>query len=506
MTVSRRDFLRTGGLITTAFAMAGCSTVGRELARRDLPEAPTPAAPVDGGAAALPVGRLLRFINRAGYGPQPGQLAEARAAGFEAYLEQQLAPETIDDQAADLMIRNLNVYHMDIDVLLTQDREEAVRELLLATTTRAIYSHRHLYEAMVEFWSDHFNIYLRKNKFTPYLKLVDDRDVIRPNALGKFRDLLVASAHSPAMLMYLDNVRSLKDAPNENYARELMELHTLGVDGGYTQQDVQELARILTGWSVHPRGRLQGQFFFNEEQHDDGEKILLGQPFPAGRGEEEGLEALDLLAAHPSTARFISTKLVRRFVADDPPASLVERVSDVYLSTDGDIKEMLRTIFLSEEFSTAPPKLKRPFSFMVSALRALGADLGPRGYRDLGQWIRLMGQMPFMWPPPDGYPDESEAWASNLLPRWNFGLLLATGGLDGVGLPLGGLLETGDMNEVESALDTLADMALGQVLDDRTRATLVAYIDEGDLTKHEMQQRFSEVVGLILAGPAFQWA
>jgi len=512
MSLSRRDFLKLGGLAAATATASACGVIGRQVAQDELPEVlrvPTPVptdAPLTTPAAELPtapVNPILRLLNRAGYGPRPGDLERVSEMGMEAYLDEQLNPEEIEDTAADLMIRNLTLYHMDVSQLVDQEPKDAVRELIGATVARAIFSQRQLYEAMVEFWSDHFNIYLRKAKPMPLLKLIDDRDVIRPHALGKFRDLLFASAKSPAMLVYLDNVRNHKEEPNENYARELLELHTLGVNAGYTQKDVQEVARALTGWTVHLRGRHAGQFAFKEERHDFGEKQVLGHTLPAGQGEEDVEQVLELLLAHPATAVFIATKLVRRFVADDPPAALVERVAETFRQTDGDVKQMLRVIFLSDEFATAPPKLKRPFAFMVSALRAIHADVGQS--RAIGRWMEWLGQPLFHWPPPDGYPDVSPAWAANLLPRWNFALALVHNQIGQISAPLEKLVTAGNAKNVDEALDLFAGLTLGRPLDDEAYALFTDYVGNGDLSDEPTRERLGDAVALMLASPAFQW-
>src|SRR5205809_2243726 len=280
-----------------------------------------------------------------------------------------------------------------------------VTELQRAALLRAIYSERQLYEVMVDFWENHFSIFANKDD-DRYLLTSFDRDTIRPFALARFRDLLGASAHSPAMLYYLDNWRSSVPRPypakgdkpagvdgglNENYARELMELHTMGVDGGYTQQDVQEVARAFTGWSVEAPQR-SGEFTFRPRMHDDGQKVVLGHKVNEG-GMKDGEMVVDILAKHSSTARFISTKLVRRFVSDDPPQSLVNRVADVYKQTGGDVREMLRAIFISREFSSSQAigaKTKTPFEFAVSAIRLLNGATDGSG--QLAQMIARMGQ------------------------------------------------------------------------------------------------------------------
>jgi uncharacterized protein (DUF1800 family) len=500
MAFSRRSFLRTGSVGGLALFLSACTAAARKITSDELP------ADLALPSATPEVARIVRLINRVGYGTRPGDLAGAAALGFEAYLEQQLQPDQVADPSANMVVRHMDSYHMDIGPLLTTDWHDALHELQAATAGRALYSHRGLYEAMVEFWSDHFNIYGHKVDKLVFLKIVDDREVIRPHALGKFRDLLYASSHSPAMLFYLDNVVNLKDQPNENYAREIMELHTLGVNGGYTQQDVRELARILTGWHIHDRGLNDGELFFNPDQHDTDQKILLGHVFPAGRGEEELRDALEILLAHPSTAQFIAHKLVRRFVADDPPADLVDQVAGVYKSTDGDIRSMLRTIFLSAHFEGAPPKLRRPYTFMIAALRALNCDVAGRAYRPLfDRWLHDLGQPLFEWPPPDGYPDMAKAWSASLLPRWNFALSLLTGEIEGVSVPFDRLLEAGDAAKVDDALTLFSGLLFGRPLTDSERTGLSAYVGSGKLTDGETSLRLKEAVALMLASPAFQW-
>lgn len=502
--VSRRDFLRIGGLASTTLSLAACRALGQNVANDELPESLVlPESPESDSSASI--SPVFRFLNRAGYGATADEHIQAVEMGLEAYLEVQLNPESIEDRAANLMLRNFNIYQMEVEQIIDQDEKDVAKELLMATATRAIYSNRQLYETMVEFWSDHFNIYLRKNDATLVLKLIDDRDVIRPNALGSFRDLLFASAQSPAMLVYLDNIRNQKEAPVENYARELMELHTLGVDSGYSQADIGELSRILTGWGVGRHGRNRGLFLFDSEQHDFDEKTFLGHSFSAGQGEEDVHQALEILITHPSTAQFVATKLVRRFVADDPPSSLVTRVAQTFTDTDGDIKSMLRVIFLSEEFANAPPKLKRPYTFLISALRILFAEVKAIGYERLGGWLRQMGQLPFHWPYPDGYPDVTSAWATNLLPRWNFSLALMSGQVNGISVPLERLLESGMAQNTASALDFFARLILGQALDTETMQLFSDYIGNGDLNNEDTKRHLTEAIALMLASPAFQW-
>jgi uncharacterized protein (DUF1800 family) len=345
----------------------------------------------------------------------------------------------------------------------------SLAEVSSAKLARAVTSERQLYEQMVDFWENHFSVFAGKGQTRLFIPAYD-RDVIRPYALGKFRDLLGAVAKSPAMLFYLDNAQSAADtvhrtlssrrlreaqpvgsrpglrpgltvAPggvrpprglNENYARELMELHTLGVDGGYTQQDVIEVARALTGWSIDPR---EGAFVFRPAIHDADEKTVLGSRLPALRGIEDGEQVLDILARHPSTARHITRKLVVRFVSDSAPPALVDRCAAVFSRSDGDIRETLRCVVTSPEFFSKAAyraKVKTPFELVASALRATNAsvDNTPRG----AQVVARLGQPIFGRQTPDGWPDRADDWvnAGAMVNRVNFGLTLAAARVPGV--------------------------------------------------------------------------
>jgi uncharacterized protein (DUF1800 family) len=332
-------------------------------------------------------------------------------------------------------------------------------ELAAQRLTRDIYSTAQLQEVMTDFWLNHFNVYLHKNDETPYYLVAYERDVIRPLALGKFEDLLEATAHSPAMLLYLDNSSSVgpdsqaamraqtaaERRPggqrgaalglNENYARELMELHTLGVNGGYTQADVTQVARVFTGWGVdHPQ--LGGGFKFDENRHEPGAKRVLGAKIKEG-GEREGREVLHLLAARPATARFISRKLAIRFVGDEPPQSLVDRMAKSYLSSGGDIATVLGTLFHSAEFWDAGAyraKVKTPLEFVVSAIRATDADT--QNQQPLTNALREMGMPLYGSVPPTGYNWQSSTWVSAgaLVNRMNFALSLAANRLPGIAI------------------------------------------------------------------------
>jgi uncharacterized protein (DUF1800 family) len=328
--------------------------------------------------------------------------------GRKAWLDRQLDPESIDDGWAEARTRHfeaLNVW--PLGELLEYNARELLDQMTRAKILRAVHSRRQLQEVMVDFWTDHFNIDPSKGD-SKWLKPADDKTVIRAHAFGKFRDLVKASALSPSMLWYLDgrvNRRATeKEKPNENYARELLELHTLGVDGGYTQQDVMEVARCLTGWTVRARENTRfavGKVSFRADLHDDGPKTLLGVTIPAGLGEGDLDQVLDIVCQHPATAQYLAGKLCRRFIADTPPASAVTNVAQAFTDSSGDIRHTLRTLFDSPEFLTARGgKVKRPFHFVISTLRATAArtDAGPA----LQDYLLRMGHAPFQYPTPDG--------------------------------------------------------------------------------------------------------
>jgi uncharacterized protein (DUF1800 family) len=327
--------------------------------------------------------------------------------------------------------------------------QPVVTELQRAAFLRAVYSRRQLYERMVRFWENHFSVFVNKDADRIYLTSFD-RDTIRPFALGEFRALLGATAHSPAMLYYLDNWQSgiARSSPlggprrrtgglNENYARELLELHTLGVNGGYIQKDVEEVARCFTGWTIY-KVNDAGLFMYDPSQHDDGEKIVLGRRIPPGGGIADGEMVLDILARHPSTAHFIATKLARMLVSDDPPESVIQRAAAVFLSTNGSIAATVRSIITSREFANErsfDTKVKSPFEYAVSAVRSLGATTD--GRKEILDWIARMGEPIFGRVTPDGYPDRAATWISTgtLLQRMNFAIALAKNEIPGTSYP-----------------------------------------------------------------------
>lgn len=439
MDATRRSVLRFAALGGAA-SLASCERATSVVTRTLGQGVSGPLAVCDGAE----IDPDFHLLSRAAFGPWPGDIWRLRETGRDAWIESQLEPEGIDDGLCELRAGGFealtvapgNAYEFDKRVL----RDQITRHALL----RAVYSRRQLFEVMVEFWTDHLNIDLEKGDCV-YLKPADDREVVRRHALGNFRDLIMASAKSPAMLHYLDGrdnkVTKQTPVPNENYGRELMELHTLGVTGGYTQADVREAARCLSGWTVEKKARLRdvfnpfspplGRSYFRADWHDDGEKKVLGHTLPAGAGAGDIERLVDIVCSHPATARHLALKLCRRFVSYAPPEGLVSRVAAEFTRTRGDIKSLLRVILRSGEFAAARGGLlKRPFRFIVSALRAVGADT--HAHQALLDYLPRMGQGSFQHPTPDGYPDEESPWLGTLLWRWNFSFALAGGGLPAV--------------------------------------------------------------------------
>ena len=435
-----------------------------------------------------------------------------------------------------------------------QTVNQLTNEIQAAPLVRAVGSERQLQEVMTSFWENHFSVYLPKspNRFS----MVEyDRDVIRPRALGKFRALLGAVAKSPQMLFYLDNYQSYVDSlhpnvdeeriearrrllandplasalatlprrrgrgVNENYARELMELHTLGVDGGYTQADVQEVARALTGWTIEAPN-LGGGFVFRPELHDAGPKIVLGHALAPGRGLQDGEDVLDIVARAPATAHFITLKLARHFVSDDPPAQLIDRCATVFTNSDGDIKQLLRCIVTSPEFFSRAAyhaKVKTPFELVASSMRAFGAppDTTPRA----AQMVAQLGQPIFNHLTPEGWPDRGDAWMNTgaILNRINFGLRLAAGQIPSVKLaswpPMTHLRALPPAVQVDSVIHDL----LGGAVSASTRTILIngenpMLANAATMTPATMTPRpptpqltgLPAIIGLALGSPEFQ--
>ena len=407
-----------------------------------------------------------------------------------------------------------------------------ITDLQRAKLLRAVYSERQLYEVMVDFWENHFSIFANKDD-DRYLLTSFDRETIRPFVMGRFRDLLGATAHSPAMLYYLDNWRSSVPRPypakgdkpagvdgglNENYARELMELHTMGVDGGYTQKDVQEVARCFTGWTIEKPNQ-EGLFLYRPGLHDNGDKIVLGHKILAGGGIADGERVLDILATHPATARFIATKLARRFISDDPPNSAIDRATEVFLKTDGSIRETLRALITSPEFfaaTTYRAKLRSPFEYVAAAMRALNADTD--GDRPVLDAIGRMGQPVFGRITPDGYADRADQWLSSgaMVGRFNFASALATNRIKGTKIDFEKLLSGIDpANKVQIA-SRLAQLTfassetrteLEKVLVSPPPGAIVAPSSAPNLSVSYAQAArnyISDLITLLIGSPEFQ--
>ncbi len=419
----RREVLIGAG---AALLASGCDRIVSSASRAlgaDLPS--TIAAPRE---SARSHARVL--LDRAAFGPWPGDVERVKAMGADAWIEEQLHPEAIDDAACAVRAGWIDVANVPADLVFEMRPEEVERELVTHAVLRAVYSRRQLAEVLTSFWTDHFNVHIGKD-LCRHLVAVYDRDVIRPRVLGRFSDLLRAVALSPAMLVYLDGrenaVRRAGDAPNENYARELLELHALGVHGGYTQRDVMEAARCLSGWTVLEEGA-PGSVRFDPERHDDGAKTVLGRRIAAGGGARDVDRLLDAVTAHPSCARHVSGALARFFVGS-PSDALLGEATRTFRHTDGDLRSVVRTILRSPELARSDgARIKRPFQFAISALRAVAADTHARG--DLQAHLAAMGQVPYAYPTPDGYPREGEAYLGAMVPRWRFVLALARGELD----------------------------------------------------------------------------
>lgn len=555
--------------------------------------------------------KAAHVLNRLGFGARPGDVARVKAMGVKAYIEQQLEPSKIDDSAAEAKVKSLEIFNMttaevfakypnpggllrtlngkqavaapqNADTQNTDDqkkeRQTQLRELYqkydlrpagqinpqIASNRvmRAVYSERQLQEAMVDFWQNHFNVYAGKAAVRWYIPSYE-RDVLRKNALGNFKDLLTGTAMHPAMLFFLDNFESVSpkgqsgeknrfqqmvennggDLParvrenlkarqgltdaeidqriarakqtqqkknvrgiNENYARELMELHTLGVDGGYTQNDIIEIAKCFTGWTIaDPRGyqraaaaeingteeerlnKLQrqagvpdniqsGQFYFNEKWHEKGVKTVLGQKIDEG-GMKDGLKVIDILVNSPATAKFIARKLAVKFVSDSPSDALVQRVADAFHNSKGDIKTTLRALFYDKEFwapETYRAKIKTPFELAVSSIRAIGGDTssGPA----MLAMLNKLGEVPYGYQAPTGYPDTAEDWVNTgaLLERLNFAVAVASNRIPGTRVDLKNFAADDKHKMLNKAIDVILDGDIS----DRTRQTLLKQIDQ----------------------------
>ena len=453
-------------------------------------------------------------------------------------------------ETRDQVMATLSPQQRETALALVNPQQVVQSEVMQAKLLRATYSERQLEEVMTDFWFNHFNVFVGKGA-DRYLITSYERDVIRPNALGKFEDLLAATAKSPAMLFYLDNwlsvgpdseeARGLRRKPqnrgfggrgrrrrlppppprpvkakrnleglNENYGRELMELHTLGVNGGYTQHDVTEVARVFTGWTIR-EPRQGGGFTFEERRHEPGTKIVLGKQIKE-HGEKEGLEVLHLLAHNPSTAQFICTKLAQRFVSDNPPQPLVDRMAETFRKKKGDIREVLRTMYKSPEFwapEAYQAKVKTPLEFVISALRATDADV--QDATPLLGALQNMGMPLYGMQPPTGYSMKSDAWvnSSALLGRMNFALALGNDKFKGVKANPAAVLGAQPPTDAHQTLTVFEQAYLDGAVSEQTHAAIVKQLDDPQITRRKLDDsartpNAGAIAGLILGSPEFQ--
>ena len=537
MDISRRRLIQLGGTATAAAAVPVLS----EMPATSRP----PLRWTAKTAADMPEPDLAALLlNRAAFGPRPGDVEKARQMGPLAWIEWQLDHEAIDDSAVEERInRELATLSMSSRQIWTNYRMnnqgQIFQELALATLYRMMFSQRMLYEVMVEFWTDHFSMDFRTDNVV-FFKTADDRAVVRQHALGKFKDLLTASAESPAMLNYLNNDVSRKGNPNENYAREIMELHTLGaaVNGvPYSETDVKEVARCFTGWSWDngPTSPTWGDFEFRQGDHDNGVKTVLGEFIASNNFKADGDLVIDILCNHPATGRFLATKLIRRFVTDDPVGQvpeLVDSVAETYRRSDGDIKEMVSAILSSQQFANSfagyGGRLSRPMDFLARSFRVadvpsdsvpLSAAQRAQLFNRLSYALETMGHVPFYWPTPDGYPDDKDAWSSSIgiLTRWNVGLSLC-GVASPTANPLGAQMVSGflpheqtpaEITTAGAAVDYWIDRLLHRPMADADRALMVEFLTNGGSASAPLdrspQSRLPSTIALILDSPYFQW-
>ena len=530
--------------------------------------------------------RALHALNRLAFGPRPGDVDAVMKDGVNTWIEQQLHPEAIPDRAVEARIatlptmtlsnaqivktyyepvlmarkqanaeaKNGDVDKQDVrrelmrDIPANQRPQVVMNDLVAQRILRAAESDRQLNEVMVDFWMNHFNVFAGKG-IDRFLLTSYERDVIRPHMWGRFEDLLMATAKSPAMLFYLDNARSMaapENRPamqqqqrgfggrfgfgrramvmrpqqqgkgqgglNENYAREIMELHTLGVDGGYTQKDVTELARVLTGWSISRERDGSGEgaaFVFRQQMHDVGAKTVLGVRFAPGGGIDEGERMIHVLAHHPATAHRIAYKLCQRLVADEPPPALVARVAKKFLATDGDLRQTVRAVIESPEFwspASYRAKVKSPFEYTISAVRAVNAQITDPA--PIARALQQIGEPLYGAQPPTGYSDKADVWINTgaLMNRLNFALSLASNKLPGVHGDVVALIPAGQAADASHSVEALALALTGGNLTEETRSIIKSRIVERKAPSEDPwdNTQLPTVAGLILGSPEFQ--
>ena len=490
MNVTRRTLL-THSMLASA-GLLGLSGCKNELIENTLfADAPRHTALAKSVTLDYPAHVLMRLS----YGIHPHDRAKLLALNQNpdeaaaAWIESQLVPEHIDDHVCERLVRRHEALAQPLGELYEYKEQVLLRELTTATVLRAVYSQRQLHERLVGFWHDHFNVDMSKGECA-WVTVAYDRDIIRANTLGKFSDLLRAVVLSPAMLWYLDGrvnrVSQVGMKPNENYARELLELHTLGLDGGYSQNDIMEVARCLSGWSVRDQKRFRkGTVEFHPQQHDNGEKIVLGTTIAAGGGERDVDRVLALVTNHPATARHIARKLCQHFIHDQPSPTAIAAVEQAFINSQGDIATTMRALTATSAFHDPEQrgaKLKRPFHYLASCLRATAADSD--GGRAVHDYLQRLGHLPFQFPTPDGQPDHAEAWTGTLLWRWRFADELTRGNLHKTKVNIRELLQ-----QCGSPAGVITHV-LGRQADDEIKSLLLADKERA--------------LSLLLASPMFQ--
>ena len=520
--LSRRGILGAGAMAAfiVSCTPAGGGGGGGGLTTTTTPPVTTSTTIAPGSAAAsgLPNDQVLHLIRRITFGPTPALVAHVRDIGTAAFIEEQLNYTALNDGAANALVPDqiasaAYLYYrspLEAAILAAGYNDNVNAHLQNYTIVKAWFSQRQLFEVMVDFWSNHFNVDAA-NIFdvadVRLYKSMEDRLVIRPNALGTFEDLLLADARSPAMLLFLDNATSRADGdeiPNENYARELLELHTVGLNGGYNEDDIAATARVVSGWSMDP---LSGGFVFRTAWHGmDGTEQVMGWSAGGTTGLAAGQSLLRYLANHPSTAQFLATKLVRRFVSDAPPASLVSSTAAQYLSSGTDIKATLRHILNSPEFAASiGAKTRRPFELMIAALRGIGATIpsaldtynATAGVRDA---LWNTNQVLFKWPAPTGYTDSTGYWfnAASVLRRWNEIQGRIAGGINGVSVNHVGLLGTAP-STLGDLVDRAAHRIMGHGLETVERNALLTSLGAASQNDRYVQSTHGPLLGQLYA-------
>lgn len=565
------------GFVVLAGCLASCShTCSRKQpAADDDPSSPIATSSETSGptSAAAPIHvtlpktpwpvnqQALHVLNRLAFGPRPGEIEAVAKAGVAAWIGAQLRPVAVADTAVEARLRAMPALTMSIGALhetypqpkaaakaaasaaasavpsmmpsipvapqgpvndmtppgtATETPKDMIRQLVAQKILRAVASERQLQEVLVDFWFNHFNVTVEKGQVKWYA-IPYERDAIRPHVFGRFRDLLGATAHHPAMLFYLDNWQSVgadrahdggtakPQGLNENYGRELLELHTLGVDGGYSQNDVTETARAFTGWSIEQPNR-DAAFTFHPKKHDQEEKHLLGKVIKDG-GQKDGEHVLDLLVASPATARFVASALCQKFHSDHPPEALVKRVADVFSRSGGDLTRVYEAIFTAPEFwsdAAFRTKTKTPLELVASALRAVGAQTDDA--EPVSREIDKLGEPLYHCAPPTGYKETADAWVSTggLLARINFGVTLAGGRIKGTTFDREKLAGTPFPTEEGALVDRLADSVLHTPLSPASRAVIVKELEHADPYQEPSPTTLPLALGLILGSPEMQ--